>query len=97
MTPDMAVVTPLNNPGGPEGDTVTVDEQLLNTEYCHLRRVAYPEGTPPCLSTGNFYFLTLADIFSPEYFLPLCYRTPPYYWERTSSVCIMRSNFRFVR
>ena len=22
-----------NNPGGPEGDTVTVDEQLLNTEY----------------------------------------------------------------
>ena len=30
----MAVVTPLNNPGGPEGDTVTVDEQLLNTEYC---------------------------------------------------------------
>jgi hypothetical protein len=34
MTPDMAVVTPLNNPGGPEGDTVTVDEQLLNTEYC---------------------------------------------------------------
>jgi hypothetical protein len=32
-TPDMAVVTPLNNPGGPEGDTVTVDDQLLNTEY----------------------------------------------------------------
>ena len=31
MTPDMAVVTPLNNPRGPEGDTVTVDEQLLNT------------------------------------------------------------------
>ena len=52
-------------------------------------RVAYPEGTPPCLSTGNFYFLTLADIFSPEYFLPFCYRTPPYYWERTLSVCIM--------
>ena len=34
MTPDMAVVTPLNNFLGPEGDTVTVDEQLLNTEYC---------------------------------------------------------------
>ena len=33
MTPDMAVVTPLNNFLGPEGDTVTVDEQLLNTEY----------------------------------------------------------------
>jgi hypothetical protein len=31
----MAVVTPLNNPGGPEGDTVTVDTQLLNTEYGH--------------------------------------------------------------
>jgi hypothetical protein len=29
----MAVVTPLNNPGGPEGDTVTVAEKLLNTEY----------------------------------------------------------------
>ena len=28
----MAVVTPLNNFLGPEGDTVTVDEQLLNTE-----------------------------------------------------------------
>ena len=36
-TPDMAVVTPFNNPGGPEGDTVTVDEQLLNTEYCKGR------------------------------------------------------------
>ena len=29
----MGVVTPLNNPGGPEGDTVTVAEKLLNTEY----------------------------------------------------------------
>ena len=29
----MAVVTPLNNFLGPEGDTVTVDKQLLNTEY----------------------------------------------------------------
>ena len=33
----MAVVTPLNNPGGPEGDTVTVAEKLLNTEYKHRR------------------------------------------------------------
>ena len=32
------VVTPLNNPGGPEGDTVTVDEQLLNTEYLGRER-----------------------------------------------------------
>ena len=32
-TPDMAVVPPLNNFMGPEGDTVTVAEQLLNTEY----------------------------------------------------------------
>ena len=30
----MAIVTPLNNFLGPEGDTVTVAEQLLNTEYC---------------------------------------------------------------
>jgi len=33
----MAVVTPLNNPGGPEGDTVTVAEKLLNTEYSRRR------------------------------------------------------------
>ena len=32
-TPDVAVVTPLNNFMGPEGDTVTVAQQLLNTEY----------------------------------------------------------------
>ena len=30
---NMAVVPPLNNFMGPEGDTVTVAEQLLNTEY----------------------------------------------------------------
>ena len=56
MTPDMAVVTPLNNPGGPEGDTVTVDEQLLNTEYwqhplpdkqSNIRRAEI--SRPPCL------------------------------------------------
>jgi hypothetical protein len=29
----MAVVPPLNNFMGPEGDTVTVAQQLLNTEY----------------------------------------------------------------
>jgi hypothetical protein len=29
----MAVATPLNNFLGPEGATVTVDKQLLNTEY----------------------------------------------------------------
>ena len=32
-TPDVAVVTPLNNFLGPEGDTVTMVKQLLNTEY----------------------------------------------------------------
>jgi hypothetical protein len=37
----MAVVTPLNNPGGPEGDTVTVAEQLLNTEYSVLTNVQF--------------------------------------------------------
>jgi len=30
MTPDVAVVTPLNNPGGPEGDTVTAECPLLS-------------------------------------------------------------------
>ena len=30
----MGVDPPLNNFMGPEGDTVTVAEQLLNTEYC---------------------------------------------------------------
>ena len=33
----MGVVTPLNNPGGPEGDTVTVAEKLLNTEYRQMK------------------------------------------------------------
>jgi hypothetical protein len=44
MTPDMTVVTPLNNFLGPEGDTVTVDEQLLNTEYLntHTHRTPHP-------------------------------------------------------
>ena len=40
----MAVVTPLNNPGGPEGDTVTVDEQLLNTEYIIKHTVTVPRS-----------------------------------------------------
>ena len=35
----MGVVTPLNNPGGPEGDTVTVAGKLLNTEYFWVLRV----------------------------------------------------------
>jgi hypothetical protein len=45
----MAVVTPLNNPGGPEGDTVTVDEQLLNTELLLMSEVknAWFNGLPP--------------------------------------------------
>ena len=41
----MAVVTPLNNPVGPEGDTVTVDEQLLNTEYKDHTRCNAALGT----------------------------------------------------
>jgi hypothetical protein len=47
MTPDMAVVTPLNNPGGPEGDTVTVDDQLLNTEYCPENTQHQSKPPPP--------------------------------------------------
>ena len=48
MTPDMAVVTPLNNPGGPEGDTVTVDEQLLNTEYWVHAGCGCVRAVPAC-------------------------------------------------
>jgi hypothetical protein len=49
MTPDMAVVTPLNNFLGPEGDTVTVDEQLLNTEYLYVsNEQRIPPGWQVC-------------------------------------------------
>ena len=51
----MAVVTPLNNPGGPEGDTVTVDEQLLNTEYCS------PDDHSRCPSSPSTQRLTHAS------------------------------------
>jgi hypothetical protein len=37
----VAVVTPLNNFLGPEGDTVTMDEQLLNTEYSPTHAMAH--------------------------------------------------------
>ena len=40
----MAVVTPLNNFLGPEGDTVTVDEQLLNTEYTNYQEMMLRSG-----------------------------------------------------
>ena len=43
----MAVVTPLNNFLGPEGDTVTVDKQLLNTEYC-----SHAQTGPPDIATS---------------------------------------------
>ena len=46
----MAVVTPLNNFLGPEGDTVTVDEQLLNTEYW-ISGVALNPIPPACVSS----------------------------------------------
>ena len=38
---NMAVVPPLNNFMGPEGDTVTVAEQLLNTEYTHTNQFTW--------------------------------------------------------
>ena len=44
----MGVVTPLNNPGGPEGDTVTVAEKLLNTEYWDTTAEAAPANKKPC-------------------------------------------------
>ena len=34
-------------PGGPEGDTVTVAEKLLNTEYCTLATRVYLSLSPP--------------------------------------------------
>ena len=53
MTPDMAVVTPLNNFLGPEGDTVTVDEQLLNTQYSNPWRYARGRFTSGCSRTSQ--------------------------------------------
>ena len=47
----MAVVTPLNNFLGPEGDTVTMDEQLLNTEY--WRDPSGGRGTAPIGGDGD--------------------------------------------
>ena len=45
----MAVVPPLNNFMGPEGDTVTVAEQLLNTEYGGARSYSVPPPRHPRL------------------------------------------------
>jgi len=47
----MAVVTPLNNFLGPEGDTVTVDKQLLNTEYCEESQFTSLYRHSSCIST----------------------------------------------
>jgi hypothetical protein len=44
----MAVVPPLNNFMGPEGDTVTVAEQLLNTEYCNSQGNLCPVAYYSC-------------------------------------------------
>ena len=43
----MAVVTPLNNPGGPEGDTVSVAEKLLNTEYIGAENRGFASRSVP--------------------------------------------------
>ncbi len=59
----MAVVPPLNNFMGPEGDTVTVAEQLLNTEYlrpmllgtglCGAGRARATAGAAACAGPGR--------------------------------------------
>ena len=41
-----AAIRPVN-PGGPEGDTVTVAEKLLNTEYCHGNSQRVPDREEP--------------------------------------------------
>ena len=60
----MAVVTPLNNFLGPEGDTVTMDEQLLNTEY--WTAAASSLSLPPSSFCSNFSFPkdTCSSLFS---------------------------------
>ena len=64
MTPDMAVVTPLNNFLGPEGDTVTVDEQLLNTES--VKEVDQGTQTDPLVFTFENQLVVLPPFVFPH-------------------------------
>jgi len=57
----MAVVTPLNNFLGPEGDTVTVDEQLLNTEYWHRGSGCLGAAAPVTGAAADEYNLNVVD------------------------------------
>jgi hypothetical protein len=50
----MAVVPPLNNFLGPEGDTVTVAEQLLNTEYSCQGNLARTPDVAVVTPLNNF-------------------------------------------
>jgi hypothetical protein len=58
----MAVVTPLNNFLGPEGDTVTVDEQLLNTQYQLGKRAKDMDNLPLWMCCDIETFLTNLDL-----------------------------------
>jgi hypothetical protein len=49
----VAVVTPLNNFLGPEGDTVTMDEQLLNTEYWSRGNLAMTSDVAVVIPLNN--------------------------------------------
>jgi hypothetical protein len=49
----MGVVTPLNNPGGPEGDTVTVAEKLLNTDRAQILSESMAAGQGRIGQTEN--------------------------------------------
>ena len=83
MTPDMAVVTPLNNFLGPEGDTVTVDEQLLNTEYPRPPLTAMEDRRAPVTdasqsTTFRLYSSAAAPVTgaaAPRHPLPRCQGT----------------------
>ena len=68
----MAVVIPLNNFLGPEGDTVTVDKQLLNTEYCpgSGERQGWRGGKGHDGHTGMIYNRAQGEVRKPK-----CQRT----------------------
>jgi hypothetical protein len=61
----MVVVTPLNNFLGPEGDTVTVDEQLLNTEYRDRRRMVKYEKKRSARRSTPRHPITMASTAEP--------------------------------
>ncbi len=73
----MAVVPPLNNFMGPEGDTVTVAQQLLNTEYWLSQRhtpLHGHEDIQPCATHRAVASTTLNPL--PGNFQAVCFLLP---------------------